>query len=349
MVPDIDEAICTGCGAVRSRLRVPRSAGPPGRPLLLPELCHGCGVCAYVCPEEAISQGSREIGVRRCGLVEGVYFRWGQSERGRGAVDSGHPGGQEPDRGLRRWISSSSTLLPESRAPRSRRWGADYAVLVTEPTPFGLHDLRLAVETARELGIPCGVVINRAGIGDSRVNDFCAARRHAHPAGDPGRPAHRRGLLARRDASAGADAEARCRSASSGHTCAPWPAAASIGAVAHGERSRRGGRPMSAGVRRRRSLKAAGGAQRQGGHGQDQPRGCLAALATDKVLADCDVDAADLHLVLDPPAQAAEPFMSGQRGPHRRRSAAAHAATAVSTAVSTPSAGAGERTAETAA
>ena len=51
--------------------------------------------------------------------------------------------------------------------------GSDFCLLVTEPTPFGLNDLALAVETVRELGIPCGVVLNRAGVGDGKVEEYC--------------------------------------------------------------------------------------------------------------------------------------------------------------------------------
>jgi MinD superfamily P-loop ATPase len=147
----------------------------PGVPLLLPELCHSCGVCTYVCPEEAISEGDRRIGLLGSGMVDGVYFRWGRLDVGEARSTP-----------IIRAVKDSATMPPldiviidappgvACPAVETMR-GADFTVLVTEPTPFGLHDLRLAVQTAQQMHIPCGVVVNRAGIGDERVKEFCIA------------------------------------------------------------------------------------------------------------------------------------------------------------------------------
>ena len=174
-VPVIDEQACTGCGLCARACEFHALLALPGAPLLLPELCHSCGVCAYVCPEEAISDGSREIGVLGSGKVGAIYFRWGR-------LNVGEARSTPVIRAVKNLATAPplDTVIidapPGVACPTVETMrGADFAVLVTEPTPFGLHDLKLAVETARQMNIPCGVVVNRAGIGDSRVNDFCAA------------------------------------------------------------------------------------------------------------------------------------------------------------------------------
>lgn len=174
-VPVVDQEACTGCGLCARACEFHALLALPGVPLLLPELCHGCGTCAYVCPEEAITEEDREIGRIGSGEVSGIYFRWGRLDVGEAR--------STPVIGAVKDLSDAPPLdtviidaPPGVACPAVETLrGADFAVLVTEPTPFGLHDLRLAVETARHLGIPCGVVINRAGIGDSRVVDYCAA------------------------------------------------------------------------------------------------------------------------------------------------------------------------------
>jgi MinD superfamily P-loop ATPase len=173
MVPDIDEAICTGCGACARACRFHALVALPGRPLLLPELCHGCGVCTYACPEVAIAQGSREIGGVGAGFVQGVYLKWG-------SLNVGEARSAPVIREVKNLTGAPPLDLVIIDAPPGVACPAveamkdsDYAILVTEPTRFGLHDLRLVVDTARELGVPFGVVINRAGIGDDGVVKYC--------------------------------------------------------------------------------------------------------------------------------------------------------------------------------
>jgi MinD superfamily P-loop ATPase len=173
-IPLVDEQACTGCGLCARACEFHALLALPGVPLLLAELCHSCGVCAYLCPEEAISESDREIGVLGSGETGGVYFRWGRLHVGEArstpVIRAVKDLAAAPPLDTVIIDAPPGVACPVVETMR----GADFAVLVTEPTPFGLHDLRLAVETARQIGIPCGVVINRAGIGDSRVNDFCA-------------------------------------------------------------------------------------------------------------------------------------------------------------------------------
>ena len=142
----------------------------------MPELCHGCGVCSYVCPEDAISEVERIIGSVSTETVASLHLVWGTLQVGEArstpviqAVKA--KPATLPPVDMTIIDAPPGVACPAVEALR----GADYAVLVTEPTPFGLHDLRLAVETTRLMQIPCGVVVNRAGVGDQGVEDYCAA------------------------------------------------------------------------------------------------------------------------------------------------------------------------------
>ena len=174
-MPVIDAAYCTGCGLCASACEFNALLALPGRPLLLPELCHSCGVCSYVCPEQAISEAGRSIGVIGAETVERLYFRWGRLDVGEArctpVIRAVKDLATAPPLDMIIIDAPPGVACPAVEAMK----GTDFAVLVTEPTPFGLHDLRLAVETAGHLGLPCGVVINRAGVGDSRVNEYCEA------------------------------------------------------------------------------------------------------------------------------------------------------------------------------
>ncbi len=165
------------------------------------------------------------------------------------------------------------------------------AVLVTEPTPFGLHDLKLAVETTRLLGVPCGVVINRVDIGDSRVNDFLRCGRCPRPLEIPDdrRIAE---ACSRARCSPRAMRSLRRSSAPSLRTCRPgwgrWRPYECVTVRTHLVAGRDKCSPPPVGV-------VLSG---KGGTGKTSLVAALAALASNKVLADCDVDAVDLHLIL---------------------------------------------------
>lgn len=172
-IPVVDAAACTGCGLCARACEFNALLALPGVPLLLPELCHGCGACSYVCPEEAITEEDRTIGTVGAGYVGDLYFRWGRLNVGeaRSTPIIAAVKNLETAPALDMVIIDAPPGVACPAVETLRE--ADFAVLVTEPTPFGLHDLKLAVETTRQMNIPCGVVINRAGIGDDRVDDFC--------------------------------------------------------------------------------------------------------------------------------------------------------------------------------
>jgi len=178
MVPEIDLARCTYCGRCAEVCQYHAIAVVGKRVLVFPELCHACGSCALNCPTGAIHEVLNVMGVLERGWAGPVEFA-------QGTMNVGEPMAAPIIRQLKRWTipsdrgdrpiildASPGTACPVVEAMR----GADAALMVTEPTPFGLHDLRLAVEVARdELGLPVGVVINRDGVGDRGVETYCAA------------------------------------------------------------------------------------------------------------------------------------------------------------------------------
>jgi MinD superfamily P-loop ATPase len=174
-VPKVDREKCTYCRVCSEACPYNAIAVMGENVLVFPELCHGCGVCTYVCPEDAISEEGREVGVVEEGRAGEVRF-----VEGRLAI--GEAMAPPVIRAVKQRADRSSTVIidvpPGNSCPVVEAVrGSDFCLLVTEPTPFGLHDLALAVELARKLAIPCGVVINRDGSGDERVERYCAQQR----------------------------------------------------------------------------------------------------------------------------------------------------------------------------
>ena len=171
-VPKVDESRCTFCGRC-SEVCAFNAIAVMGRTvLLLPELCHGCGACAYLCPEDAITEEGREVGTIGVGMAGTVRFA-----QGRLAIGEAMP--VPVIRAVKALADAAATVIidappgtgcPVVEAVR----GSDFCLLVTEPTPFGLHDLTLAVELMHDLAIPCGVIINRDALGDDAVERYCA-------------------------------------------------------------------------------------------------------------------------------------------------------------------------------
>jgi MinD superfamily P-loop ATPase len=161
-VPVVDENRCTHCGDCARACRYNALLATKKKVLIFEELCHGCGACSIVCPDKAISERSRTIGVIRHGTTRGGMTYLG------GVLNVGEHMATPlvarvkdditGDISLAVIDASPGTSCPVIEAVRD----TDYVILVTEPTPFGLSDLTLAVEMTRKLGVPFGVVINRA-------------------------------------------------------------------------------------------------------------------------------------------------------------------------------------------
>jgi MinD superfamily P-loop ATPase len=177
LIPKIDLTKCTFCGRC-AEVCVWHAIAVVGKKVLVfPELCHGCGSCTLNCPEEAISEVLNVMGTLESGRSGPIAF-------GQGTLDVGQAMSVPIIRQLKaKHLSAEDEKVaildaqPGASCPVVETVrGSDYVLLVTEPTPFGLHDLRLAVAVARdELGLPVGVVVNRDGIGDSGVEEYCAA------------------------------------------------------------------------------------------------------------------------------------------------------------------------------
>lgn len=170
-VPRVDESLCDGCGECGRFCEYHAIVSFGTKPLIFPELCHGCGGCAKVCPKKAIHEVNKRIGV-----VETVQA--GNITLIHGRLDVGMAMAPPLIRAVKARLQSGLPAIldapPGTACPViATLRGTDFVVLVTEPTPFGLHDLKLAVDMVRELRIPFGVVVNRVGIGDDRVHAFC--------------------------------------------------------------------------------------------------------------------------------------------------------------------------------
>jgi MinD superfamily P-loop ATPase len=179
--PEVDTAACDFCGRC-AEVCAFRAIAVVGRKVLVfPELCHSCGSCSLNCPMQAIREVGHATGVLERGSA-------GPIDVAQGRVNVGVAMPVPAIRQLKHWVSGNGatarndrTIIVDSPPGTScpvveSIRGADYVLLVTEPTPFGEHDLRLAVEVARdEMGLPVGVVINRSGTDYSGIEDYCAS------------------------------------------------------------------------------------------------------------------------------------------------------------------------------
>jgi len=174
LVPEVDLEACTRCARCAELCEFSAIAVIRDAVLTFPELCAGCGVCAFGCPVDAISEVQRQVGVIERGVTEdGIHFRQGRvkvGEQRSGPVTHAVKREIHPD------MITVIDAPPGTACPMQETVeDSDYCILVTEPTPFGLSDLKAAVDTCRTLDVPCGVLINRDGIGDAGVEEYCRA------------------------------------------------------------------------------------------------------------------------------------------------------------------------------
>ena len=170
-IPQVDESLCDGCGECGRFCEYHAIVSFGTAPLVFPEMCHGCGGCAKVCPKKAIREIDKRIGVVETLQAGNITLIQGRLDVG---VAMAPPLIREVKARLQNGLPAILDAPPGTSCPViATLRGADFVVLVTEPTPFGLHDLKLAVDMVRELGIPFGVVVNRVGIGDDRVHVYC--------------------------------------------------------------------------------------------------------------------------------------------------------------------------------
>jgi MinD superfamily P-loop ATPase len=181
-VPEVDESRCTYCRKCMDICRFGAIAVMGKKVITFPELCHSCGGCTQVCPEKAIRETDRAIAKVETGTLSLLPRITHSPEAGfaRGLLDIGQVMAPPVIRQVRTHANKQGLTIidapPGTSCPViSAMKGADVVVLVTEPTPFGLHDLVLAVEAVKLLGIPHGLVINRAGMGNDDVRAYAEA------------------------------------------------------------------------------------------------------------------------------------------------------------------------------
>jgi MinD superfamily P-loop ATPase len=173
-VARIDESKCTYCGKCAKVCEYHAIAVILKNVLVFDELCHGCGACSYLCPEKAIFELEREIGIVQEGSSDGIPFV-------NGVLNVGEPMASPLIRRVKEKIQKDKIVIldapPGTACPVIETVkGSDFCLLVTEPTPFGLNDLELAVGMLEKLGIPKGVMVNKSDVGDREVWDYCQSK-----------------------------------------------------------------------------------------------------------------------------------------------------------------------------
>ncbi len=170
-VPVISEDLCIHCGKCAEFCEFNALFVAPKATMVFPELCHSCGGCILVCPKGAITETERKIGVIKSGEAENVEIAYGE-------LNVGEAMAVPLIKAVKKEMNPTKNVVidaPPGTACSlvSSVHKTDYCILVTEPTPFGLHDLKITVQVLKDLKVPMGVVINRAGLGDKKVYDYC--------------------------------------------------------------------------------------------------------------------------------------------------------------------------------
>ncbi len=308
--PLCDPARCTGCGACAKACNYHAIAVVRRKVLIFNELCHSCGVCTHVCPEQALHEVPIAIGQVQAGQAGAAPDAGGRTFRfAHGLLNIGEALAPMVVRAVKAHLDPGAVNLidaaPGTACPVvAAVGGSDAVLLVTEPTPFGLNDLKLAVGLTLKMGVPTGILINRSDGEDRLIADYAAEvglpiagripfRRDYAEAYSGGAilaerfPELRENLLAIYD---------NLQTA-----CPPVPADKAFDEPA-GDPP-----PLKTGTAGRcREITVISG---KGGTGKTTLVGSLAQLAGEKVLVDNDVDAADLHLLLDPRVREAHDFI----------------------------------------
>jgi MinD superfamily P-loop ATPase len=170
-VPEINEEKCTYCGKCAEICAYNALAVLKNTVLVFAELCHGCGGCTLLCPEKAIQEKGHRIGIIECGAAGTISFAHGK-------LDIGQAMSPPLIRAVKKSIKPDQIVIIDAPAGTSCPMvesvkGSALSLLVTEPTPFGLNDLQLTVETLKELKIPLAVIVNRSDGKDRLIREYC--------------------------------------------------------------------------------------------------------------------------------------------------------------------------------
>jgi MinD superfamily P-loop ATPase len=170
-VPVVNEELCDHCRKCGEFCQYNAIFVGSEKVLIFPELCTSCGGCVLVCPKKAISEEERIIGAVKFGVTGDLELVYGE-------LEVGEPMAVPVIKAVKRRIKNDKNVILDSPPGTScpvieTVKGSDFCVLVTEPTPFGLHDLKITVQVLEDMEIPFGVVVNRAGVGDRKVYEYC--------------------------------------------------------------------------------------------------------------------------------------------------------------------------------
>ncbi len=171
LVPFVNEELCNQCGECSRFCQYNALFTSSEKVIVFPDLCHSCGGCALVCPKEAITEKKHRIGKLKFGSVADLELVSGELEIGK-------PMAVPVIKAIKSQIKEGKTVILDSPPGASCPFietvrDSDFCVLVTEPTPFGLHDLKITVQVLRNVTIPFGVIINRADIGYTKAHEYC--------------------------------------------------------------------------------------------------------------------------------------------------------------------------------
>jgi len=169
-IPQVNAELCNACGECETICQFSAINLIAGSVMVFPEMCHSCKGYMMVCPTGAITETSRELGEIIHGKSGSVDLHYGKLRVGEAMSPPLIEKVKEHSdtEGLTIIDAPPGTSCPVISALRS----SDFVLLVTEPTPFGLNDLVLAVETVRTLNLPMGLVINRCDVGDDEVKKY---------------------------------------------------------------------------------------------------------------------------------------------------------------------------------
>lgn len=299
----VDEEKCIGCGKCAEACTYNAIAMVKGKPLFFPELCHVCGGCSIVCPTDAIIEDKKKIGVLKKGKSDGMEVNYAPLQTGEGGMSPRliqKVKNQEKE-GINIIDAPPGTACPAVESIT----GADLAVLVADPTPFGINDLKLAVNMCREMKIEPVVLINRAEYKDNKLKEYCE-KAELEIIGEIPDDRQIAEIYSNGDLIVEQDNE--------NYISLFEKLSDTIEKTAEMERSVKKPKPVNYEGEKVKSrdlkqqpertsekkLKELVVISGKGGTGKTSITASFAALSQKPVIADCDVDAADLHLITEP-------------------------------------------------
>lgn len=309
---EADQKKCTACGKCAEVCNYNAIAVVGGKVLIFKELCHVCGGCKIVCPADAIIEKERKIGVVKEGLSDNIEVYYALLETAEGGMSPRlvKKIKEYTGDGINVLDSSPGTSCPVVETVKE----VDLCILVTDPTPFGINDLKLAVDMAREVGQEPVIMVNRADYKDNALKEYCSRQRLDIIAEIPDErqiaESYSRGELAVEKfphiKAMFEELTEKVLELAKQKREVPKTIKREEDATENiPEKSKKYGEGTG------KKLKELVVISGKGGTGKTSLTASFVALAKKVVISDCDVDAADLHLVLSPEVKIRGLFSGG--------------------------------------